>query len=221
MQMSYSTVLQDGQSPDMVLVKRILSGEKNLFEQIIRRYNQRFYRIGMSILNNDAEVEDAMQAAYISAYEHLQQFESRSAFGTWITRIMLNECLAQKNKKDRHPREAATQPENYINMKTPAHTLVNKELSAVLENAVAQLPEKYRLVFVLREIEELSVKETSEALNIEEPNVKVRLNRAKTMLRGSLNGYMKDHVYSFHLSRCDRMVAGVFDRLGISKNRSL
>jgi RNA polymerase sigma-70 factor (ECF subfamily) len=90
---------------------------------------------------------------------------------------------------------------------------VTKELGAVLENAVAQLPEKYRLVFILREIEEMSVRETSEALSIEEPNVKVRLNRAKTMLRSSLNGYMKDHVYPFHLSRCDRIVGRVLDYL--------
>ncbi|MCW3127773.1 MAG: polymerase sigma factor, sigma-70 family [Bacteroidetes bacterium] len=98
-------------------------------------------------------------------------------------------------------------------MSTPAQELVNKELNAVLEKAVAQLPEKYRLVFVMREIEEMSVKETSEALSLEEPNVKVRLNRAKVMLRDNLNGYMKDQVYGFHLTRCDRIVNAVLSRL--------
>ena len=88
-------------------------------------------------------------------------------------------------------------------MTTPAYVLMNKELNGVLENAISKLPEKYRLVFILREVEELSIKETAEVLCLEEPNIKVRLNRAKTMLRESLQGYMKDNVYSFHLTRCN------------------
>ncbi len=201
--------------PDTVLVERILTGEKRLFEHIIRRYNQRLYRIGMSILNVSAEVEDAMQTSYINAYEHLDQFANRAAFGTWITRILLNECLAQKKRRQRFQTGTDDGSENSIHMKTPAFVLVNKELGSVIEDAVAQLPEKYRLVFVLREIEEMSVKETAEALDIEEPNVKVRLNRAKTMLKDLMKGYMKDQVYSFHLTRCDRVVKNVFDKLGI------
>jgi RNA polymerase sigma-70 factor (ECF subfamily) len=100
-------------------------------------------------------------------------------------------------------------------MKTPANVLVAKELSGMLERAIDALPEKYRLVFVLREMADLSVRETSEALNIGEPNVKVRLNRAKSMLRTDLSDYMKDHVYNFHLSRCDRVVANVMNFLQI------
>lgn len=92
---------------------------------------------------------------------------------------------------------------------------MNKELNGVLENAIAHLPEKYRIIFILREVEELSVKETGEALNLEESNVKVRLNRAKNMLRQNLNGYLKEHLYSFHLSRCDVIVKNVFNRLSI------
>lgn len=109
------------------------------------------------------------------------------------------------------------QPDNYINMKTPANELANKELGGILETAIGQLPEKYRLVFVLREIEDLSVRETADALSIATPNVKVRLNRAKTMLRQSLQGYMKDHVYSFHLSKCDNVVNYVMQHLGAGK----
>jgi len=203
------TILTTEEIPDAALIGKILSGEKKFFELIIRRYNQRLYRIGMSILHDDTEVEDAMQVAYINAYEHLEQFENRSSFSTWITRILLNECLAQKKRRQRRRTEKEDPSQNDISMKTPVNVLVNKELQSVLEEAVGQLPEKYRLVFVLREIEEMSVRETSETLNIEEPNVKVRLNRAKTMLRSQLQGYMKDQVYSFHLSRCDRMVERV------------
>jgi RNA polymerase sigma-70 factor (ECF subfamily) len=169
----------------------------------------------MSILENEAEAEDAMQTAYINAYEHLADFQGRSSFSTWLTRIMMNQCYAQK-QKSRHTLSNFDQPDNFVNMKTPANELANKELSNLLEEAIAQLPEKYRLVFVMREIENMSIRETSVALNIEEPNVKVRLNRAKIMLRKNLNGYMKDHVYNFHLIKCDRIVAHVMRSVGVS-----
>ncbi len=199
---------------DEELIARILAGEKRLFELLIRKYNQRLYRIGMSVLENEAEAEDAMQTAYINAYEHLPRFEQRASFGTWLTRIMLNQCYGQKRKK----RDLLTdfeQTDNFVLMNTPANELANKELSDVLEQAIARLPEKYRLVFVLREIEDMSVRETSAALSIEETNVKVRLNRAKVMLRKNLHGYMKDHVFSFHLTRCDSVVKRVFQHLGM------
>lgn len=199
-------------TPDEDLVKKIAAGEKQLFEIIIRRYNQRLFRIGMSILSNDADAEEAMQAAYINAYEHLSQFEFRSAFGTWLTRIMLNQCY--KARRD-HLRASTIPPnsENLINMKTPENVMASKELSQVLENAIGALPEKYRLIFVLRELEALSVRETAEIAGIQSANVKVRLNRAKTMLRDSLSSYMKDSIYPFHLSRCDRIVGKVMDRI--------
>lgn len=200
--------------PDEELIARIQSGEKRLFESLIRKYNQRLYRIGMAVLADEAEAEDAMQTAYINAYEHLSQFERRSSFGTWLTRIMLNQCYEQK-RKNKHLLSSLEQTDNFMDMKTPANELANKELSNLLEQAIAQLPEKYRLVFVLREIEDMSVRETSMALHIEEPNVKVRLNRAKSMLRENLGGYMKDHVYNIHLSKCDRIVNQVMQRLGM------
>jgi RNA polymerase sigma-70 factor (ECF subfamily) len=199
---------------DKELIGRILRGEKRLFELLIRKYNQRLYRIGMSILGDEAEAEDAMQTAYINAYEHLSGFEQRSSFGTWLTRIMLNQCYEQKRKRKRILINFE-QPDNFVNMNTAVNELANKELSNALQQAIGKLPEKYRLVFVLREIEDLSVRETSAALNIEESNVKVRLNRAKTMLRENLNSYMKDYVYSFHLTKCDRIVSHVLNRLGI------
>jgi RNA polymerase sigma-70 factor (ECF subfamily) len=194
--------------PEPELIGRILKGEKSLFEIIIRRYNQQLYRIGMSVLDNEAEVEDAMQGAYTKAYEHLSQFQNRSRFSTWLTRIMLNGCFEQK-RKNKLLRASRQQPVNYTNMRTPANELMNKELSGVLEQSIGKLPEKYRMVFVMREIEEMSVRDTAESLDIGEANVKVRFNRAKALLRESLNGYLKDHVYSFHLSKCDKMVAKV------------
>ncbi len=197
------------------LLNRILSGEPRLYEHFIRRYNQRLFRTGMSILNNDMEVEEAMQNTYIKAYEHLNSFENRSTFGTWITRIMINECLLQKKNKQRVLAVPDNQYENISHMKTPAHVLINKELGTVLESAIALLPEKYRTVFVLREVEDLSIRETAEVLELEESNIKVRLNRAKTMLRENLTGYMKENLYAFHFTRCDRIVREVFKELSI------
>jgi RNA polymerase sigma-70 factor (ECF subfamily) len=209
------SVLQAESIPDLILVQRILGGEPRLYEHLIRRYNKRLYRLGMSILNQDSEVEDAMQAAYINAYEHLAAFENRSSFGTWLTRIMLNECLAQKNKKLRTKVMEEKYYQNSTNLSTPSQLLINKELNGMLENAIAALPEKYRTVFVLREVEDLSIRETAEVLSLKETNIKVRLNRAKTMLRENLNGYLKENVYSFHLTRCDRIVDRVFKHLEI------
>ncbi len=127
--------------PDEEIIRRILGGEKKLFEVLIRKYNQRLYRVGISVLRDETETEDAMQTTYISAYEHLPSFESRSSFGTWLTRIMLNQCFQQKRKK-KLVYTGLEQLDNVIHMQTPVSELVNKELSGVLERAVSQLPEK-------------------------------------------------------------------------------
>jgi RNA polymerase sigma-70 factor (ECF subfamily) len=204
--------LQVADWPDETLIEQVLEGNKRAFEVIIRRHNQRLFRTGMALLQNEVDVEDAMQTAYINAYLHLSKFAGRSSFATWLTRIMINQCLRQQRKRQLTKTLPDT-PDNIISMQTPDRELGNKELTRLLENAVEQLPEKYRLVFLLREVEELSVKETAEVLDIEAPNVKTRLNRAKNMLRDHLKGYMKENVYSFHLTRCDRIVAGVFSAL--------
>lgn len=217
--MIYQEPLQLRQIPDGRLIDSILAGDKKAFEHLIRRYNQRLFRIGMSLLEQEADVEDAMQTAYINAYLHLGGFRRDSSFGTWLTRIMLNQCLEQK-RKDRLIRATTAQigtttaqSDNVMNTRTPGSQLANKELSSLLENAMGRLPERYRLVFVLREVEDLSVKETSEILEIGLSNVKTRLNRAKAMLREDLKGYMKEHVYAFDLQRCDRIVTGVLTAL--------
>ncbi|MCJ0742717.1 sigma-70 family RNA polymerase sigma factor [Pedobacter montanisoli] len=204
---------------DLELIEQIVQGKNHLFEVLIRRYNQRLFRIGMSILGEEAEVEDAMQSAYMNAYEHLKRFEKRSSFGTWLTKIMLNQCFQQQKKMKKVVLTGMEHPEKAAYSETPEKVLINKELNKVLEQAIWKLPEKYRLVFVLRELEALSVRETSLTLEIDEPNVKVRLNRAKTMLKDTLGSYMKAHTYQFHLDRCDRIVDGVLMKLGIQKQK--
>jgi RNA polymerase sigma factor (sigma-70 family) len=203
------------------IIDRIIKGEKHLYEQVIRKYNPRLYRIGMSIINDEMETEEQMQNAFVKAYEKLGSFEHRSAFGTWLIRIFINECYQhlKNRKRDNELREQPVISVNYNNineMKAPDRLLLNKELGKALEHALTELPEKYRTVFVMREVEEMSTADTMAALNLSESNVKVRLNRAKSMLRDSLSSFYKnDKIYSFHLVRCDRIVNNVMAKLAI------
>jgi RNA polymerase sigma factor (sigma-70 family) len=199
---------------DDEIIARILHGEKDLYSLIVRRYNQRLYRVGMSIINDDAEVEDAMQVAYINAYENLGKFAFKSSFPTWLTRILINECLLRLRKRKKSISMNDENMENVMRQnkepQTPVTATVNSELRSILNDAISKLPEKYRSVFVMREIENMNIAETKECLDLSEVNVKVRLNRAKAMLRDILSAqYSKDDILQFHLSRCDRMVEKV------------
>jgi len=199
---------------DDEIIARILHGEKDLYSMIVRRYNQRLYRVGMSIINDDTEVEDAMQVAYINAYENLGKFAFRSSFPTWLTRILINECLLRLRKRKKSISMNDENMENVVRQdnepRTPVTATINSELRSILNDAIRRLPEKYRSVFVMREIENMNIAETKECLDISEVNVKVRLNRAKAMLRDILSAqYSKDDILQFHLSRCDRMVEKV------------
>lgn len=203
--------------PDNEIIGRVLQGERNLYALLIRRYNQRLYRIGMSMINDDNEVEDVMQVAYINAYENLQKFEFKSSFGTWITRIMINECLLRikRRKYSFVMNEDLLDNNPYtFQAKTPLNNLMNLELKNALESAILQLPEKYRTVFVMREIEGMNIDETKACLDLTEANVKVRLNRAKAMLRTQLSIlYKKEELLHFHLTRCDRIASRVMSTI--------
>jgi RNA polymerase sigma factor (sigma-70 family) len=205
---------------DNEIISRVLQGEKNLYANIVRKYNQRLYRVGMSIINDDAEVEDVMQVAYIKAYENLAKFKYKSGFSTWITRILINESLLRlkKRKQSFNANDDVMDNQIYqyhpVDSQTPLMNVVNSELKKILENAIRQLPEKYRTVFIMREIENMNVEETRECLDLSEVNVKVRLNRAKTMLKNSLaEYYQKDDILNFHLTRCDRIVENVMKQI--------
>ncbi len=210
-----ATVMSDN---DIVL--RVLGGEKNLYALLVTRYNQRLYRIAMSILSNDAEAEDVMQVSYINAYENLAKFEFRSGFSTWLTRILINESLLRVKRSKQSILLNDDQIENKIfksastEVRNPLMKLLNTELKAVLEEAIFQLPEKYRTVFIMREIEDMNIAETQACLDLSEANVKVRLNRAKAMLRNSLEEiYKKEEIMHFHLSRCERIRTNVMNQV--------
>jgi RNA polymerase sigma factor (sigma-70 family) len=201
-------------SSDEQIVARIIAGESHLYESLMRKYNSRMYRISMSIINDDAEAEDIMQIAYINAYRQLMNYRQQSSFGTWLTRILINESLLhkkRKTKKDKALMETTFIDEHH---ETPLESLMHKELKGILENAVASLPEKYRMVFVMREVQGMSTNETMEVLELGESNVKIRLTRAKEMLRTELNKKWKpEQIYEFNLIRCDVIVKYVMNKI--------
>lgn len=192
---------------DEEIVERVVNGEQHLYEQLMRKYNSRMYRIGMSIINDDKEAEDIMQTAYINAYRQLKSFQGRSSFATWLTRILIYEALLHKKRNLKLQKVLMEKPDNDYHNDTPLNGLMNKELKGLIESAVAKLPEKYRVVFVMREIQEMSTTETMEALNLGESNVKIRLSRAKEMLRTELLNYWQpQQLFEFNLVRCDVVV---------------
>jgi len=172
---------------DEQIVERVLRGELGLFGQLIRRHNARVYRAARAILNDDSEAEDVTQDAYVRAYEHLGAFEGRARFCTWLTRIAVHEALARARRGRRFaPLDAETQEASCMptrSPRTPEQHASDHELRALLEDAVICLPECFRTVFVLRELEGMSCAETAECLGIPEATVKTRLHRARAACR--------------------------------------
>ncbi|MGF7076032.1 sigma-70 family RNA polymerase sigma factor [Mucilaginibacter sp. 3215] len=199
---------------DEEIVKRVVNGEKHLYEKLMRKFNERLYRISMSIINDDKEAEDIMQTAYLNAYRQLSNFKHQSSFSTWLIRILINESLLHKKRKVQLEKTLTEHIRIDHQPETPLDNLMNKELKAILEKAVLTLPEKYRLVFVMREIQGMTTNETMEALEIGESNVKIRLNRAKEMLRTELNSYWQPgELLEFNLTRCDVIVNYVMHKI--------
>jgi RNA polymerase sigma-70 factor, ECF subfamily len=208
---------------DEHIVDRVLAGETALYELLMRRHNQRLYRIARAVLRDDAEAEDVMQDAYVRAYQNLASFEGRAKFSTWLTRIALHEALARVRKRSRFQSiESSDSSEgdvmNFVasSGRTPEQESYDRELSSVLERAVLSLPDDYRVVFMLRDVEGMSTEETAQCLSLTQENVKVRLHRAHAKLRKQLYsavGATTARCFQFHAVRCDRIVSGVFRRL--------
>lgn len=207
---------------DEEVVGRVRAGETELFEVLMRRHNQRLYRAARSILGDEGEAEDVMQDAYVRSYLHLDQFDGRAKFSTWLTRIAVHEALARLRKRRRIVDIDAESESLGDSMKfasgsaSPEQEVLTNTLKMVLESAVDRLPETYRSVFMLREVEGLSTAETAECLELSEESVKVRLHRARALLRKEIyarTGAATVAAFQFGQSRCDRVVAAVLDRI--------
>jgi RNA polymerase sigma-70 factor (ECF subfamily) len=205
---------------DERLVAQIVAGETGLFELIMRRHNQRIFRTARAITRSDDEAEDVTQQAYLSAFANLAQFDGRAAFATWLTRIAINASLARVKQRSRRAETALAEEDGMdplvSPLRTPEEEAQQRELRDALERAVDALPESYRLVFVLREVQQLDVAETAACLDISSENVKIRLHRAKGMLREALQvdaDTVASAAFPFLGARCDRIVASVLARL--------
>jgi RNA polymerase sigma factor (sigma-70 family) len=206
---------RSSQLTDAAIVQRVLAGDKELFEILLRRYNQTLYRVIRSYLRDQDEVQDAMQNAYLKAFDKLFQFQGNSSFSTWLIRIGINEALLRLNalKKQNaimlHSSDADFGKINQIADKQmdPEKEMVRHEAKLILEKAIDGLPEKYRVIYVLKEVEGLSTEEICESLSLTESNVKVRLHRAKSQLKNILFQLStSNEVFEFGNSRCDAVV---------------
>jgi RNA polymerase sigma-70 factor, ECF subfamily len=206
---------------DEQVVERVLGGDTASFEIVMRRYNQRLYRVARSILRDDHEAEDVMQDAYVRAYEHLRQFQGRAKFSTWLIRIAVHEALARVRRRQRFVEPSPDLNEDPMNqipasIPNPEQAASTGELGRLLEQAIDALPAPYRSVFMLRDVEELSTEEAAGCLEITEENVKTRLHRARAMLRRELYsraGSRSSAAFPFMADRCDRVVRRVFERI--------
>ena len=207
---------------DEQVVARVLGGQTALFEILMRRYNERVYRVARAIVRDDGEAEDVMQQAYVNAYANLQQFAGKARFSTWLTRIAINEALARVRRRGRYEPfdDELTNVEPFMTEHTapdPEMQTLRSELRALLEWAIDELPSGAREVFVLREVEGLSTAEAAESLGVSEDVVKTRLSRARSALRRRVvarTGPAAPDVFRFYRPRCDRVVARVFSVIG-------
>jgi RNA polymerase sigma-70 factor (ECF subfamily) len=208
---------------DEEVVTRVLAGETAMFEIVMRRHNQRLYRVARAILRNDGEAEDVMQDAYVRAYEHLDQFAGKAKFSTWLTRIAVHEALARQHRGNRYQElepmsEQEGDPMDRLASLAPdpEQQAANSEIRGLLEEAVEKLPDAYRTILMLRDVEDMSTTDAAAVLDITEENAKVRLHRARALLRKSLYaraGMERKEAFTFHAVRCDRVVKNVFERI--------
>jgi RNA polymerase sigma-70 factor (ECF subfamily) len=209
---------------DEEVVRRVLRGETALFEIVMRRYNQRLFRVARAIVRDEAEAEDVLQQAYVNAYTHLGQFAGDARFATWLTRIATYEALARVRRQVRgQERSGMRDAEESMDAlpgrePDPEKQAFTGELRRALEASLDALPRTYRTVFVLRDVEGLSTAEAALCLEVSEDVVKTRLHRARALLREDLfdrAGLSARTIFSFQAERCDRAVAAVLARLGI------
>lgn len=209
--------------PDECIVRRVNGGDVALFEILMRRYNQRLFRIVRSVLRNDADAEDVLQEAYLRAFQHLSEFAGRSLFSTWLTKIALYEALGVRRRRSRVPMVSCSDEDEQRVVSriasqelNPEHGASNGELARLLEDAIDELPWKYRSVFLLRQVDGLDTEEAAAALDLSLEAIKTRLHRARHLLQKRLGPSLDSGsrlVFPFLGERCDRIVLKVMHKL--------
>lgn len=205
--------------PDLLVVERILQGQTELFEILLRRHNELLYRTIRSYIDIEADVEDIMQDAYVKAFQKLYQFKNEAMFSTWLVRIGINEALQLKRKSKKYQTVDITQENGTLQIADtsfmdPESKIIYKESTAFIEKAVDALPHKYKIVYMLKEVDGMEIAEISKALDLTNSNVKVRLHRARNMMKDYLlNTTNTQNIFEFGNSKCDRIVENVMGRI--------
>lgn len=221
--------LPASESEEAFLVSRARQGDAEAIRQIIRTHNQRLYRLVRAVLRNNADAEDVLQEAYLHAFARIDCFAGEASLSTWLSRIALNAALmrlrAQKRLKRAAPPEALAQAEiipfpHAASSADPERLMAQRQLLQLVEQATDELPDAFRLVFVARVIEGLSVEETAAMLDLPPATVKTRLHRARKLIRARLEeriGPVLIDAFPFAGLRCERLTAAVLQKLGLEK----
>lgn len=211
-------------SSDMQLVGRALARDGDAFRTIIKTHNQRLYRIARGVVRNDSEAEDIVQEAYVSAFAHLESFRGDASLATWLSRIVINEALGRLRKRRRMVAMPESPQAEIIRFPLnpsddPERTMAQRQILELVERATDSLPDVYRMVFVARVIEGLSIEETAELLGVRPETIKTRLHRARALVRKALDdqiGPVLLDAFPFAGRRCERLTNAVMQRLGLS-----
>jgi RNA polymerase sigma-70 factor (ECF subfamily) len=210
---------------DAELVQRALGRDEGAVRAIMQSNNRRLYRLARGILRNDSEAEDVIQETYVRAFTHLEHFRGDSSLSTWLARIAMNEALGRL-RRQRPSVEWTSLPEGALEAQIiqfplssaddPEKSMAQREIQHVVEHAIDELPEAFRLVFITRVIEGMNVEETAELLGLKPQTVKTRLYRARTMLRDNVEkkiGPVVMEAFPFAGKRCERLTEAVLKRL--------
>lgn len=211
---------REHEATDRQLIVRVLEGESAFYAVLMRRHNQRIFRVVRGIVAQDDEAEDVVQQAYVTAFDKLAQFRGDAQFSTWLIRIAVNEAYGRIRKRKNRRLVSLVETEQNVDTEpepTPEDEAYRREMTKILEDQIDALPEALRVAFVLRDVEELNTAETSRALDISEQAVRVRLHRARALLQERLSNTLAAAPDAFHFAgeRCDRLVLGVCERLHI------
>jgi RNA polymerase sigma-70 factor (ECF subfamily) len=212
---------------DSLLAARIVLHDHIAFEVLMRRHNAKLFRVARAILKNSADAEDAVQESYLAAYRGMGRFQGNSTLSTWLTRIVINQALGRLRTHRREEvvvdiaagRDSLAAREPFVDERpdeSPDHIAFQAQMRGVLEKKIDALPLVFRTVFIMREVEEMSVEETAQCLSIPAATVRSRLHRARAQLRESLSQEMDsvtERIFEFGGARCDRIVARVFEQL--------
>jgi RNA polymerase sigma factor (sigma-70 family) len=212
---------------DAALVGQVQHGDRQAFRHVMRRSNQRLFRVARGVVNDDAEAEDIVQEAYVHAYEKIGSFRGDASLLTWLTRIVLNEAYGRLRKRrptvDIDEIETAQSNDGRVvafpskfGSEDPAASAARDQIRRLVEHAIDKLPEPFRIVFVMREIEECTVEETAASLDLRPETVKTRLYRARRLLRAALHDTLATTMtdaFPFMGARCDRVTETVMQRL--------